>query len=302
MNSIPAILLTGYLGSGKTTFLNHLLSSPPWRDQRVALLINEFGPLGIDGSLVQGEAEKTYEINQGSLFCSCTHEQLLKVLEDLAGNVRPEVVLIEATGIAEPADFLQLIGAEHLKGLFEVRATICLVDAERFPTAAATMRAARKQVEFADGLVINKTDLVDEEELQKLRTLLGGMAPRAEQTTAAWGRVEPEWVLSLQHIQRTGEVASAPPIDVYAHTFTAETPLDRRAFERFLAELGGQLLRLKGNVDFGRGGRFIELAGSKLLEREPVDLKGPSTNLAMIVWQRPRNQLQADLDALTPED
>lgn len=302
MAPLPVILITGYLGSGKTTFLNHLLSSEPFSRQRVALLINEFGPLGVDRALLQHEAERVYEINQGSLFCSCTHEQLLKVLEDLAGPARPEVVLIEATGIAEPADFLQLIDTEHLREHFAVQATVCLVDAARFPTVAASMRAARKQVEFADGLVINKTDLTNPAEVEKVEALLAGLAPGIPQVRATWGCVEPAWVASLEHRPREGEPASAPPIDIYAHSFTAEAPLDRAAFERFCAELGEQLLRLKGNVDFGQGPRFVELAGLELRETDPVLLGTSPTSLAMIVWQKPRDELQTMLDRIRPGD
>lgn len=292
---VDVYLLTGYLGSGKTTTLNHLLGGPIFVGHRTALLINEFGKLGVDGALVASEqAAGKYEINQGSLFCSCTQDQLLGVLDTLVNDVRPEVLLIEATGIAEPTDFLQLVRTDHLRRHFRVRATVALVDAKVFPAVLPNLRAARRQVELADGLVINKTDLVEPADLEKLETLLGEMNPTAPQCRVTYGQIDPDWLEQIAHVDRGGEMAEAPPIDIFSVSFGHDEPVDRGRFEQVIGEYGSKLLRLKGNVDFGKGPRFVELVGSELMQRdEPAALQGSATQFAVIAWGASRDELIA---------
>jgi G3E family GTPase len=196
MSKIPIVLITGYLGSGKTTVVNHLLGTTALAGRDVALVINEFGTLGVDGALVDADRlAKQYEINSGSLFCSCTKLQLFRSMQDIAETLRPDLVLVEATGVAEPADFLSLVSdVPNLARQFSILATLAVVDAKHFTKVAPFMRAARKQVACASGVVINKADLVPQDDIAKLQNLLAEMNSSALQVVVASGAVSMEWI------------------------------------------------------------------------------------------------------------
>jgi len=296
-SKIPIILITGYLGSGKTTFVNHLLALPEIARRKVALVINEFGSLGVDGSLVDSDrAGKKYEINSGSLFCTCTRLQLVATLQDIA-EARPDVVLIEATGIAEPADVLSLISdVPSLAEQFTVQATVGLIDAKNFTTVVAFMQAARRQAESVDGLVINKTDLASPTQLQQLRVLLGEMNPRAPQISVTQGGVSMDWLNSLQPISAMDtRRCDRPPVNIFSASIQTDRPVNRQAFMKTLADYSENMLRLKGNIDFGDGPVFVELAGGDFLTKPAVNIKDADsgTALAVIAWNMDKEKLTA---------
>ncbi len=297
-SKIPIILITGYLGSGKTTFVNHLLRQPEFAQRKVALVINEFGKLGVDGALVDSDrAGKKYEINSGSLFCSCTKLQLVATLQDIANVAQPDVVLIEATGIAEPADVLSLVSdVPSLAERFTVQATVGLVDAKNFTKVAAFMQAARRQAEAADGLVINKIDLVSESELEKLQVVLADMNERAPQTAVANGAIAMDWLDSLLHVSDNDLIGTdRPPTNIFSASIQTEKVVDREIFVKTLRDHSENLLRLKGNVDFGDGLVFVELVGEDFIEKPAVNLNSSNspTAFAVIAWKMSPEDLTA---------
>ncbi len=162
MKTIPVYLLTGYLGSGKTTLLNHLLSDPQLAGQRIALIVNEFGALGVDGQLVSGADGQVFELSRGSLFCACIRTDFARALEQIADDVQPDLVLAEATGVAATSDLVGFFDMAHGQSRFRVQANVCIVDSLNFTKVLPYLKAASAQVVSADGIVINKSDLMDE--------------------------------------------------------------------------------------------------------------------------------------------
>ena len=158
--SIPIVLLTGHLGAGKTTLLNRLLKLEEVQSRRTALIVNEFGQMGVDGTRVEhqdagGTDEiELFELNHGSLFCACLTKDFLKTLDVLAQRVKPELVLIEATGVAETGDLVPLLERDAAGSRFHVHANLALVDAINFTKVLPFMQAVRRQVWQADGLVV----------------------------------------------------------------------------------------------------------------------------------------------------
>ena len=132
MTPIPVILLTGYLGAGKTTLLNHLLAQPEVAEKKLVLIINEFGQLGVDGQLLQPGSYTRYEINKGSLFCICTKVDFIKALQEISRSIHPDLVLIEATGIAQTGDIEAFMSEPVVKDKFAIQANVCVVDALNF--------------------------------------------------------------------------------------------------------------------------------------------------------------------------
>lgn len=194
---INVILLTGFLGSGKTTCLNQLLPRLARANKRVAVVMNEFGSVGVDGKLIDGVV-RPVELQNGSIFCVCIRDNFLAAMAKLAEELKPEIVVIEATGVADPFEMGDFLAYPGLLGIYRLYRTVTLVDAINFPKVIQTLRAARAQAEAADVFVITKTDLVDWEGSVDLGNLLVQLNPTALQIVAPFCRLSgTEWELVL---------------------------------------------------------------------------------------------------------
>ncbi len=293
--SIPVTLITGYLGAGKTTFLNHLLSMPSWRNRRPALLINEFGALGVDGQLVRPGRYPKYEINRGSIFCACTKVELLKTLRHIAALPRCGGLLVEATGIAHTGDLVNCFEEPTLAGGFHIRTNICLIDGLNFVKVLPFLEAVGNQVESADGIVVNKTDLISKRELSRLRAILAEINPDAPMTSVDNGKADAAFLDALTHRARELIAIKRPPKNVVSASFEADGPIDRGRFMKMVEKFGSRLLRLKGNILFHDGLRFVELVGDAVSEKPPCDTLSENTSFSVIAWKIPAERLQRQL-------
>lgn len=288
---VPILLLTGYLGAGKTTLLNHLLRSPTVRQSVPALVINEFGRLGVDGHLVPPEAQR-YEISQGSLFCTCTKAQLVQALTGIAAAGRHRLVLIEATGIAETRNLEGELAIPQLTEAFRILGTLCVVDAANFVKVAAFLRTVPQQVRQADGIVINKTDCASAAELDRVADVLRGLNPRAPQVRVTQGQVPEVFWTRLSHTPPPEPSAQQPPADIVAVSIESDRAVDRLRFTEAVRQLGPDLLRLKGNVRFQDGThRFVEVVCGQITEKDATPSLGRGTAFTAIGWRRSRIEL-----------
>ncbi len=295
---IPVILLTGYLGAGKTTLLNRLLRMESFAGKRVALIINEFGSLGVDGRRVDldglGDVEM-FELNRGSIFCVCIKTDFLKTLANVAAVVQPDVLLIEATGLAQTCDLEGFLAEPHLAGRFELQCTLCLVDAAHFTKVAANLRAAVDQVRWADGIVINKTDRVSDAQLAQLRDVLEELNPTAKQTAVRHGCISGEWLASLEHTPRDPtDLAQGPPAEIVSVTLQGEGVADLAALKIAIDALGDRLLRLKGTAETADGFVEIEYAGGETYTQSAGDPPDASVIVA-IGWRISADEIRAAL-------
>ena len=177
--SIPVTILSGFLGTGKTTFLNHILTENP--KTRYAIIENEFGEQGIDNELIIRPEETIVELNNGCLCCTL-HDNLYDILNELHDR-RSEIdeIIIEATGVADPSGLAQpFISHPLIKKTFPLASIICLVDAELMFDHLAHTEEAINQISFSDILLINKTDTVDDEQVNRVRKKLQQLNPLAK--------------------------------------------------------------------------------------------------------------------------
>lgn len=191
---IPVTLLSGFLGAGKTTLLNRLLAAP--HGERIAVVENEFGAVGIDSDLIAPSATTVIELANGCICCSVRGE-LSAALMDLlarrdAGELGFDRLIIETTGLADPAPVVQTFFWEDaLRERFVLDGVITLVDACHFDEQFARERVAASQVAFADRLLITRADLVDAAEVEALIQNLGKINARAPVFIA--GSAEEDW-------------------------------------------------------------------------------------------------------------
>jgi G3E family GTPase len=173
-NRTPVTILTGYLGAGKTTLLNRILHKN--HGQRIAVIENEFGEIGIDHELVIGAEEEIFEMNNGCLCCTVRGD-LIRILGTLLKRKdRFDRILIETTGLADPGPVIQTFYMDaELKEQLKVDAVVTVLDAKHLTPRLNDSSEAREQIAFADVLLLNKIDLVDEETLTALEKRIHGI-------------------------------------------------------------------------------------------------------------------------------
>ncbi len=161
-------LITGFLGSGKTTFLNRIIDVFP-KDQKLMILMNEFGEIGIDGTLIEGDEIDMMEISKGSIFCVCVKTDFIKGLYELNATVRPDVLIIESTGVANPSDLKRDLQLPIFNDRFKFTEQFCLIDAAHFLDALGVYASLEKQIATSTLFIINKTDLSSQETIEETK-------------------------------------------------------------------------------------------------------------------------------------
>jgi G3E family GTPase len=169
--TIDVYLITGFLGSGKTTLLNHLTQAfDP--DLSIMILMNEFGEVSIDGQLVDGDDLDMVEISKGSIFCVCVKTDFIKTLLQIANHKQPDILIIEATGIADPTALQKDLNLSLFDQRFVLKAQYCLIDAVHFEDAYDTFNSVEKQLASATLFVINKTDQASTTGIERVRAII----------------------------------------------------------------------------------------------------------------------------------
>ena len=290
---IPVTILTGFLGSGKTTLLNYILKQP--HGHRIAVIENEFGEAGIDNELlIQDQGEQIIEMNNGCICCTVRGD-LVRILGELAakrkeGTVKFDRVVIETTGLADPAPVAQTFFVdEEVIQNYMLDAIVTLVDARHAPLQLDEHHEAQEQVGFADRILLTKTDLVDAAQVQALRQRLTHMNPRAKIAESRKGVAALDDLLDIRGFNLNAileiepdflsDVAHEHDDDITSFVFRETRPMDLEKIEDFLSaivqEYGAQLLRYKGILNIAGLEKRVVFQGVHMLMAS--DLGAPWT-------------------------
>jgi G3E family GTPase len=313
---IPVTVVTGFLGAGKTTLVRRFLASPEGKN--TAVVINEFGAVGIDDALVRDSTEEVTLLGNGCLCCN-TRSDLQNALRRLVAErdqgllPRFERVLIETSGLADPGPILQTFATDRaLGGEFYVEVTLALIDAVSGLDTLTWSAEARKQAILADRLVITKTDLADGAQVARLRERLSALNPRADIRTAVAGELDPRCLIEADErapdTAPVGFVAEAEHSDgiasfVWRETEPVEWTAFARAIETLIALRGADLLRVKGflNAKGCRGPVVVQVV--QHLGHPPVELaawpdEDRASRIVFITRNIPERQVRALLAAV----
>jgi len=279
MSQVPVTVLTGFLGAGKTTLLNRILTEH--HGKKYAVVINEFGELGVDNDLVVNADEEIFEMNNGCICCTVRGD-LIRILAGLMKRKdKFDGILIETTGLADPAPVAQTFFTDDdVRQRTKLDAIVTVVDARHFLEHVDDGEEAEEQVAFADVILLNKVDIVDEKQLATVEERIRKINPYAKLYRTTKSNIELSQILDRGafDLQRILEIE---PHFLHHHhdhhheeevgslSFTAERPIDPDRFQRWMGELlqrkGPDIFRCKGILDVQGAPRRYVFQGVHML-------------------------------------
>ncbi len=262
-NMVPVTILTGFLGAGKTTLLNRILKED--HGHKIAVIENEFGEVGVDSEIIEKSDEQIVEMNNGCICCTVRGD-LIRILGTLrekrdAGSLSFDRVVIETTGMADPGPVAQTFFTdEEIGNYYLLDSILTIVDAKHASKQLDEFHEAQEQVGFADRILMSKTDLVSEDEVQTLSKRLKHMNPRAPIKKVHFGEAALEEVLDIRGFNLNAileldpefltDIAHEHHDEVASFVFKSDKPFDGDKLEQFLSGMiqvyGPDLLRYKG--------------------------------------------------------
>ncbi len=241
-DKIPVTVLTGYLGAGKTTLLNRILSEPHGR--KFAVIVNEFGEVGIDNELVVGADEEVFEMNNGCVCCTVRGD-LIRIIDGLMRRKgKFDGIIVETTGLADPAPVAQTFFVDDNVGKkTKLDAVVTVADAKWLKERLRDAPEAKNQIAFADVILVNKTDLVADADLREVEARIRGINPYAKIHDHDHDHHHDHGGLKHYHDEEMQSLA-----------VRSDKPLDPDKFfpwiQNLVAQEGQKILRCKGILSF----------------------------------------------------
>ena len=283
MSRVPVTVLTGYLGAGKTTLLNRILTES--QGKRYAVIVNEFGEIGIDNDLVVDTDEEVFEMNNGCICCTVRGD-LIRILGGLMKRKEKfDAILVETTGLADPSPVVQTFFVDDdVKERTRLDSVTTVVDAKHVMQRLKDSKEASEQIAFADQILLNKTDLVTPEELARVERKLRGLNPIAPIHHTQRCEIDLGLVLGRGAFDLSRALELEPHLlspdehdhehdmqDIKSHSLSSTRPLDAEKVTHWLNVLlqsqGQDILRAKGILDIkNRNERLVFQAVHMVME------------------------------------
>ncbi|HQM48596.1 MAG TPA: GTP-binding protein [Candidatus Hydrogenedentes bacterium] len=276
-------LVTGFLGSGKTTYLRRLVNQ--YRDRRLVFLVNEFSPVDIDGPLLGSVEDDVLSLPGGSIFCTCLVTEFISTLKSIPerfGREAPvEGVIIEASGIANPKVVERMLRETRLDEHYALSTIVTIVDPGTFPVLRHTLPNIVAQVEASDTVILNKVDVFDAKTLESVEEDLRRIHPGVRIVRATYCEVALDVLAMPQYRGLEGEYAPCADPNYARFTVKVPVPLDEARLRAALEGVRTVLFRMKGFVPGPSGSLYLDYSGSGLT-LAPAAEPHPAHELAII--------------------
>lgn len=266
MEKINLYLLTGFLGSGKTTFLKRILED--LSSEKVGVIMNEFGRISIDGEIIKKDGMEMVEINRGSIFCSCLKLNFAQAMMEMADKDL-KYLFVESSGLADPSNIGEILeGIKAVKGdLYQYKAAICLVDGVNFLEQLEDLETVERQIKHCHLAVISKVDLIDDETLAKVIEKIREINPIVPIETIEFGQLDYEFL--------NEDLMKYNWADVEDSTNTEETKpktlmlnfdgeIKKEDLIKFIDKIKVDSYRIKGFVNLENKWNQVDVVGSRI--------------------------------------
>lgn len=292
MKKTAIILLTGFLGSGKTSVINHLLETMPatapslqtTEKPRIGIIVNEFGKVSIDGPVLRSHGYEIAELNNGSIFCQCLAGSFIESMAQML-TFDPDFLLIESSGLADPSGMGVFL--DQLKQLtdhpYTYAGAICVIDAKYFRKLSKSLDTVNRQILAASLIVINKADLVDSDTLQAVENSVRRLNPLAATVTVTHGRIDPALLQSLRRSRLGRRLSSinTPSSRPATVLLLTQDCLEKENLLSFIGLFQERIYRIKGLVRLPAGFHRLDVIGGEI-SLEPVALSGDRSEIVII--------------------
>ena len=274
MKKKKLFVLTGFLGAGKTSFLQHVLEA--FSDKKLAVIQNEFGKIGIDGSILQRQGIQIKEINRGSIFCSCLQLSFVEALAELAKS-DAESLFVESSGLADPSNIMEILeSVKVLTGdVYDFQGVICLIDGVHFPKQVKDTETVDRQLKHCDVAIINKIDLISEEQYKKVFSLVREVNPHCKVLSCAHGQanlsfmkeafLQGDWAFSEESLNT---VDNKPK----TISLLCSENVEKGKFQQFLQAVLPECYRIKGFFLLDRSWTQVDVV-EELIDYKPCPTK-----------------------------
>ncbi len=245
---VPILLVTGFLGAGKTTVVNHLLSHADGK--RIAAVVNDFGAINIDAELIAGAGDGVVSLSNGCICCSLEGDLLRTLATLLRREPQPEFIVIETSGIADPADIVRNLMDPVIWREAPLETVLCVVDATTTPETLNDDALLRSQLRAADVVALSKLDLVEAADSAQLREAIRALHPAAVVVDTLHGDVAPSLLfpLDVDRVPAPREVGPRRPSSDRFETlsWTSDRPVSLQRLQQAIGRLAPKLARAKG--------------------------------------------------------
>ena len=265
-NKINLYLLTGFLGSGKTTFLKSIIED--LQDKKIGIIQNEFGKISIDGAIIRGDGLEIVEINRGSIFCSCLKIKFADAMMQISDKPI-EYLFVESSGLADPSNIGEILEAvTEFKGdVYEYKGAICVIDAPNFLEQIDDLETINRQLKHCHLAVINKIDLVEDNTVLKLREKISEINNKVPVVETSFGKIDYGFLnqdLLKDRWVETEDSTNSPENKPKTLSMSFQGVIDKQGLTKFLDIISQDTYRIKGFFLLEDGWNQVDVVNKKI--------------------------------------